>query len=309
MIVAIVMPWYNNGKYNQDLFVIVVYLKTVFSTTSFWESFSDNVTFIYVARKVFPDISPFTLVFVLHNISVIILTFTLKKYLRPIYVCAIMLFCFFTVFCNQFRLSYSLSFGIAGYMSYFNNRKKGVILIICSLFFHFFVAFFILGISLIDMYNKGNKIIKVLIVFFIILFLSIIFFFVTSNSRFLLYLDTDDSGFVSSTFLLVGFAVLLIWKSIDEGKRLFVMFVFFLVIISAPLPNISSRLGELLFIMMLFLSRDATKNNWSSFYNGNYLPKVNRFLYFSIGFLFFAYRFTNWVILDKVIRPEILNQL
>lgn len=309
MFAAIIMPWYTGGKYNQDLLVIVVYIKTVFNDTNFWDSFYDNVTLIYIVRKIFPDLSPLILVFTLHNIAVILLTFTLKKYLKPVYVCSIMLFCFFTVFCNQFRLAYSLSFGIIGFMSYFKNKRKGLILIFCSLFFHFFVAFFILGIGLIDVFNRGKKWVKILIVFFIFLFLIAIYYFVANNDRFALYLQTDDSGFVSNTFFLVGCAVFLIWKSIDKGKRYFVIFVFILVLISAPLPNISSRMGELLFIIMLFLSKDATRAQWNYLWNGNNIPKFYRFLYFSIGLLFFTYRFVNWVVLDKVIKPEILDLL
>ncbi|WP_210151338.1 hypothetical protein [Chryseobacterium scophthalmum] len=309
MIAAIIMPWYTNGKYNQDLLVIIVYLKTVFEDASFWDSFNDNVTLIYVIRKIFPDVSPFTLVYLLHNIAVIFLTFTLKRYLKPIYVCAIMLFCFFTVFCNQFRLAYSLSFGITGFMSYFKNKKKGAFLIFCSLFFHFFVAFFILGIRLIDIYNRSKKSMKIIIMFFIGLFIAAIFYFVSGNARFLLYLQRDESGFISSTFFLVGCAVFLLWKSIDKSKRFFVLFVFMLVLISAPLPNISSRLGEMLFIIMLFLSKDSIKTNWSYLWKGSNLPKLYRFLYFFIGLLFFTYRFVNWVILDKFIRPDILDYL
>ena len=309
MLSAMLMPWLTNGKYNQDLLVIVVYLKTVFDDSTFLSSFNDNVTFIYVIRKVFPDISPFTLVYTLHNISVLLLTLTLRRYLRPVYVCAVMLFCFFTVFCNQFRLAYSLSFGITGFMTYYTDKKKGTILILCSLFFHFFVAFFIVGISLIDIFNRGRRWIKLLIVFSIGIFLLLIFYFVTSNPRFALYLQADESGFVSNTFVLVGFALFFLWKSIDKGKKLFALFIFFLILISAPLPNISSRLGEMLFIMMLFISKDAVRLKWNYLWNGSILSSKYRFMYFLIGLIFFTYRFINWVILDKVIRPEILDHL
>lgn len=309
MISAILLPWFADAKYNQDLLVMVVYLKTVFEQTNFIESFNDNITLLYVIRKCLPLLSPYTLVFILHNIAVVLLTFTLKKYLRPIYVCAIMLFSFFTIFCNQFRLAYALVLGLNGFMVYFHNKKKGVFLIILSLFFHVFVAFFILSIFLIDVYNRGKRWMKNLILFMMLLATGGLYLFVTNNSRFALYLTSDESSYVSTTFILVIFAVLLLWKSIDKGKKIFVVFTLFLVIVSAPLSNISSRLGELLFLLMPFISRDAVNFRWSYLWDSKKLLPLARFLYFLIGVSFFVYRFYNWVVMGKVIRPDILDLL
>lgn len=309
MLAAVIMPWYTNGKYNQDLLVIVVYLKTVFPSSTFWESFNDNITFVYIIRKIFSTISPVTLIFVLHNISVILLTLILKKYLKPIYVCAIMLFCFFTIFCNQFRLCYALSLGLTGFMTYQKSRKLGIIYLLCSIFFHVFVAFFIAGILLVDIYRRGKTGIRILLISVASILLLGMFYFVTNNSRFGLYLERDESGFISTTFFLVGIACFLIWKSIDVGKRGFIFWVFILVTVTSVLPNISSRLGEMLFIMMCFLSVDATNTTFQWMRSGNLLSKQRRFFYFAVGLVFFSYRFINWVILGKIIRPEILDYL
>ena len=135
------------------------------------------------------------------------------------------------------------------------------------------------------------------------------YLFVTNNSRFALYLTSDESSYVSMTFILVIFAVLLLWKSIDKGKKIFVVFTLFLVIVSAPLSNISSRLGELLFLLMPFISRDAVNFRWSYLWDSKKLLPLARFLYFLIGVSFFVYRFYNWVVMGKVIRPDILDLL
>lgn len=100
-IAAILVPWLTEGKYNQDLLVMVVYLKTVYENTTLLSSFNDNVTFIYVVRKLFPSLDPYHLIFIVHNMSVVLLTYVLKKYIRPVYVVAFMLFSFFTIFCRK----------------------------------------------------------------------------------------------------------------------------------------------------------------------------------------------------------------
>lgn len=306
---AIIMPWYTNGQYNQDLLVIVVYLKTVFEDSSFSESFLDNMTVVYLLRNLLPNVSPYSLVFLLHNISVLLLTFVLRKFLKPIYVCSIMFFCFFTVFCNQFRLAFALAFGILGFMTYFKNKYIGVFIILSSLLFHFFVASFIMGILLLDILNRSSKKIKFLIIVLIVLIFGLFYNFVINNPRYLLYLIKEDSGFVSNTWLPVGCALIIMWRSIDKSKLFLVLAIYSVVVISAPLPNISSRVGELLFIIMLLFSKYALNNNWKFICKGHQLTQFHSYLYFGIGLTFFIYRFVNWVILDNVISPEILNLL
>lgn len=309
MVGAILLPWFTEGKYNQDLLVIVVYLQMVHENTTFLEAFSDNMTFIYLIRKCFSEVSPYTLVFILHNISVLLLTFTLKKYLKPIYVCAIMLFTFFTIFCNQFRLAYALAIGLRGFMLFYENKIKGILLLLLSLVFHFFVAFLVFGIFLLELYNRGSKWVKRAVVFLMLATLFMGYLFVTNNIRFSFYLISDESGYVSITFILIIIAVLILWKSIDKGKRFFVFSTLLMVIITAPLANISSRLGELLFIIMLFMSRDAVVYDKRYLRDGKQLMKPLSFIYFMLGAGFFVYRFYNWVILDNVIRPDVLDYL
>lgn len=309
MFSAIIMPWYNNGKYNQDLLVLVVYLNTIFDNTTLIESFNDNVFLIYFIRQIFVNISSEYLIFIIHNLSVLLLTFTLKKYLKPVYVCSIMFFCFFTVFCNQFRLAISLSIALMGFMIYPTNSKKGFLLLMISLFLHFFVGSFVIGVFLKDIFDRSKNKVKLLIVSVIILAVILICFYVLTNPRFLLYLQPDDSGYVSATFMLIALAVILLFNSIDIGKKKYVLMVFILVFISAPQANISSRMGELLFVIMPFLSKDAINKKWILLKSGNNLPHYNKYIYFSLGLMFFLYRFINWVLLGKVIRPEILDYL
>lgn len=309
MIFAIFLPWLTKAKYNQDLLVIIVYLNTNFEDMTLWDSFKDNTTFVYAIRVLFPDVSSYTLIFILHNISVVLLTFVLKRYLRPIYVCAVMLFCFFTIFCNQFRLAYALSVGIIGFMTYLKNRNKGILIMLFSAFFHFFAAFFLVSILLVDLFNRSKGVYKLLTIIIVSLTLLIMFYFVVANPRFLLYLEKDEGDFVSNTYLLVFMAMITIWKSVDENKKKFVCFICIMVIITAPLPNVSSRLGELLFIIMLFLSKDALLSIYSNRWVGCKLQSYRSKLYFFIGLFFFFYRFTNWIILGKIIRPDVLDFL
>lgn len=307
MFSAIIMPWYNNGKYNQDLMVLIVYLNTIFENTTILESFNDNVFIIYLIRTIFFNVSSTTLIFIIHNISVLLLTFTLKKYLKPIYVCSIMLFCFFTVFCNQFRLALSLSIALRGFMIINKNKKKGTILLIISLLLHFFVGSFIIGILLVEKYYKSANKVKLFIMTLLLSAIVLIYLYVISNPRFLLYLVPDDTGYISTTFILIAIAVFLLYKSIDQEKKLYVLIILFLVILSSSLSNISSRMGEMLFLTLPFLSIDSINNKWLITKSGQAISYLNKYLYFFLGLIFFLYRFINWVIFDKVIRPEILD--
>ena len=309
MFSAIIMPWYNNGKYNQDLMVLVVYLNTIFENTTILDSFSDNVLIIYLAKSIFSNVSSTTLIFIIHNFSVILLTLTLKKYLKPIYVCSIMLFCFFTIFCNQFRLAFSLSFALIAFMNINKNKNKMIVLFIISFLLHFFAGFFIISFFLVETYYKSVNKVKLLILFLLLSTISFIYFYVISNPRFLLYLIPDDSGYISTTFILIAIALTLLYKSIDQGKKLYVILILFLVIASSPLSNISSRMGELLFLTIPFLSSDAVNNKFIITKSGQAISFLNKYLYFYLGLTFFLYRFTNWVILGKIISPEILINL
>lgn len=307
MFSAIIMPWYNNGKYNQDLLVLIVYINTIFENTTLLESFNENVFIIFFIRKIFLNISSETLIFITHNFSVLLLTFTLKKYLKPIYVCSILFFCFFTVFCNQFRLAIALSIALRGYMIYPYYPRKGFLYLTISLFLHFFVGTFVLGFFLIDLIYKAKKKIKIFVFSIVILVITLIYLYVMTNPRFLLYLQPDDSGFVSSTYVLIILSVIVLFKSIDKGNKTFVLIILFLVILSSPLSNISSRMGEMLYVIMPFLSIDAINKRWYLMKSGKNIHSINKYIYLSLGLMFFLYRFINWVILDKVIRPEILD--
>ena len=307
MFSAIIMPWYTNGKYNQDLMILILYLNTIFENTTILESFNENVFIIYLLRSIFYKVTSSTLIFIIHNFSIIILTFTLKRYLKPIYVCSIMLFCFFTIFCNQFRLAFSVSIALIGFMNINKNKKNGIILLGISFLLHFFAACFIIGFFLVETYYKSANKVKILILFLLIPIISLFYYYLISNPRFLLYLEPDDSGYFSTTYILIIMAVTLLFKSIDQGKKTYVILILFLVIISASLSNISSRMGEMLFLTMPFISSDAVNNKWLINKSGQNVSFLNKYLYFFLGLMFFFYRFINWVVLGKIISPEILN--
>lgn len=308
IVVAMVTPWLTEGKYNQDLLVLVIYMNTVVDNISFVDSIRDNSVFVYALKKLFVNHDPRDLIFTAHNISVVVLAYTLNRYLRPIYTLSILLFCFFTIFLNQFRLAFALSFGIlAFFVSSRNKYLEYTFLTICF-FCHFFVFVWFMFFKIWDYYRTSNKMTKSLII--LVLFTVLGFgSLAIKNLRFINYFSGSET-YVSFSFALIGVVLFFSWKTINQNIRPLILILFTGATVLSFLPALSSRVSEMLLITIPVVSPICLKSNKDLRYeNRKYKQFWYQFFILIICFTFFSYRYNNLVVKDKIIRPEVLDNL
>lgn len=308
IVAAIATPWLTDGKYNQDLLVLVIYMNTVVDNISFVDSIRDNSAFVYVLKKFFENHDPTNLIFMAHNFSVVVLAYTLNRYLRPIYTLSILLFCFFTIFLNQFRLAFALSFGI---MAFFASKKNKyieyVFLAICFLS-HFFVFIWFMLFKIWDFYKDSKKITKSVLI--IALGAAIgLGSLAIKNLRFINYFSGSES-YISFSFVLIGVVLFFSWKTINTNRKPLILILFIGATVLSFLPALSSRVSEMLLITIPIVSPISLKSNKDFRYeNRRYREFWYQFFILVICFVFFSYRYNNLVVKDKLTRPEVLDNL
>lgn len=308
VVAAMLTPWLTEGKYNQDLLVLVIYMNTVVENITFWESVGDNSSFVYLLRVLFENKDPKELIFIAHNVSVVMLAYTLNRYLRPIYTLSILLFCFFTIFLNQFRLAFALSFGILAFFESKKNNYIEYILLTLCFFCHFFVFGWFMLFKIWNFYRNSNNAVRVLIVTALI---SSIAYGSSAiqNLRFVKYFSGTES-YVSFSFVLIGVILYFSWKTIRLNVRPLVLMFFLGAMVLSFLPAFSSRVSEMLLITIPIVSPVCLDTNRDFRYeNRRYRHFWHQFFILIICFVFFSYRYNNLVVKDNTIEPEILDNL
>lgn len=290
----ITIPWYTL-RYSPDLMVLSGAIDTVMPVSTIFDSFLDNTLLIYFLYIFFPNTDSDILIIFAQNASILLLGFLLLKYLTPKAVISILLFCYFTVFLNQFRLAIALAFCIVAIK---NSDRLSLmyLLILFSFLFHFFVAIWFVSYLFVKAFviSKFKSRIILLFLFVLIGFVLYVYMSVFNDLRYFLYFEEDASP--SRTYYFSVLIFLILRTSLDRWSQYFVLITIVLSLSLSFLPSLSGRIGELSIISsILFSNLTVVEYSYSTIRFTN--AKSSRMtLVVFICFVFFVYRFWNIII-------------
>lgn len=233
----------NNHVVSPDVLDFQSKLNRIY-VTDFWSALKNNTLLLYVLKKV--KILDLVSIAVIQVFSILLLSVVLLKKIKPYYVALLFLIVFYNLLCNLFRQSIAISVFLMVYLYDFRYNKSKLIVYLLSLLTHFFsITIF----SLLFLDTKFNVIVKYKKFISIFVLLSVIFGILFLDNRILMYLIPTKT-FVSLKFLLC-FCFLFVNRNFFENN----MFQFFLFLSIACglicfLPSLSTRISELVLIMM-----------------------------------------------------------
>lgn len=295
IVASIAIPWYTL-KYSPDLLILASSIESVMPISTLMDAFSDNTLLIYFLYISYPNTDSEILINIAQNVSILLLGFFLLRYLTPKAVLSILLFCFFTVFLNQFRLAIALAFCIIAVRNFDSKPKLAYLFVLISFLFHFFVAFWFVFYFSIKVFINSSYKYKVLIIFTLLLLCVIIYkyAFNFTDLRFFLYFEEEASPSRTYYFSVIFFIILR--KSLDKSSQFFILITLIFSIALSFLPSLSGRIGELSIISTLFFSNlTSIKYSFPKIHYTNEQSNKMSIVLF-LCFIFFIYRFTNIVI-------------
>lgn len=156
VITAILEPWFFLDLYNPDLLVLARYIRIDMPSSAI-DALFDNTLYVYIAAIFFDWLPPLLLVCLLQNIAVIFLSSALQKNFNPFSVAVLILFTYFTVFLNQFRLGMALAVCIFAFQMPTSRPWKRALLIIGSSFFHVFISIWFVLLNIVVYMHLNSR--------------------------------------------------------------------------------------------------------------------------------------------------------
>ncbi len=301
VITAILEPWLFLDLYNPDLLVLARYIALDMPSSAI-DSLFDNTFYVYLAANFLYWLPPVLLVCLLQNIAVIFLSFALQKNFNPFSVAVLILFTYFTVFLNQFRLGMALAVCIFAFQIPTSQPWKRVLLIISSSFFHIFISIWFVFLNIVVYMHINCRRTITYIGLPLIFFLGALIseWDQLVNLRYIDYLRIE--GVPSQSFLLPMVTSVFFWRGLPKYYKLSIAFLIFISMLTMHIPSVSGRVAELTCYTIVILSstKSYSKNPAKSM--GEKVRK-DRVLLLLFAFVFFFYRLIRWVWLDNVVIP------
>lgn len=254
------------------------------------KALKENLFLIYACAKLIPWVSPKVAIILLHNISVVLLIYSLIKYVKLEYVLIVLLLFYVTFFLNQFRQVFSMTFVVLSLIYLNRNFGLTLLFLIIALASHI-SAIFVLPIILIKLQHfKSQLVSKIIVVLACIIAIIALILLVNEKNRFDFYFEKTNN--FSYMFLLVALFLGLQWHYLEKSLKIYFSILFVFVLGSCFLMSFSARLGEYALFLILINSTVANKNAS--------LRQTNQeiVLLLIVSLCFFTYRFFNWFFLD-----------
>lgn len=240
----VILTFWDNHLVCRDIVDFQSKLDSVF-VKDFWNAFKNNTLLLYVLN-VFKSFNILSIANI-QVFSIILISTVLLKKIKPYYVVLIFLIVFNDLLCNQFRQSIALSLFFLVYLYEFKNKQVKLVLYVSSFLTHFFAVAIVSSLFVLKKYDFFLKHKKRIAFSLYLLVLAGVFLL---DKRLSFYL-IPTSNFISLKFVLC-FSLLLLNKSFLQTKTFnFFLILSFVCLFVCFLPSFSTRLSELVLIMLI----------------------------------------------------------
>ncbi|PIE50799.1 MAG: hypothetical protein CSA38_01355 [Flavobacteriales bacterium] len=306
-IVALFFIWsspYFDYLYTRDL---AIYKNAIAEFNgNYLQSLMDNRLVVILMAKILFFLSNALVVHLLQSLSILFLTYTLLKFVKPYYVLCIILISFFNLYLNQFRSALALSFCLWAFYGKHKTIFFKVVMLFLGMFSHFFVFIFFTFLFSLEkltvLFLRYKR--PILYVGFVLFLMGLGLFFYDDSIfvRYTYYFKPDGKERISLKFMIALVFLVINRKNLSRfiliGLSVILVGVFIASLLS--LSSVSTRFSEWLIIFMLmYFSFNISKERRLG------LGKENVFL--MISGVYFLYSMLNIVLMDKKLISTLIN--
>lgn len=314
ILASILVPTLSGYVFNPDLLVIAKYLRGAEYSNDWLISFGNNTLLVHPIPLLFPGEDYLSIIGFVHISSVLFFSIVVLRYCDRRVALLFLLFAFYTVLLNQFRLAASLGFGIIAIHSPRLSFLGRVMLLALSVASHAFGGITCVFVLIIDITRSkavpsGRRLLLSALSIILIGLVAVNASSVLSAARFGAYLEVlgrPSFAFIVPTVMYANF-----FPWISPSRRLSVFLILFAATITLPLSSISGRLSDLAFLFCV-LSVDVHNSIISRFSPRAPRPLVGCSVRYGIVLAlvigFFMYRFYYWFIVRSfTLSPEFFS--